>query len=571
MIRATVWLLTLSLLGGCASVPMLMEPMPQPSQSGTSPVPRFEVFEAVLSASGTYQNPFTEVRVTVTFTRPDGRELSVEAFHDGGTTWRARIAPDLVGRWTYRTAASVRTDAGLDGMTGTFECVGSTSKGFIRPDPAVKYWFAFSDGTPFFGIGDTAYGLTSGVTDSQLLSYLDKRSSQGFNFIRLFASGSPFPERRLVPAEESWPWGGTPESPDYDRVNPRYFQRLDRLMGELARRDMYAEVLVFNYYSMPFIAPAERTPAREELWVREVIARLAAYRSVFLWTVTNEYETYPAGKYLYDGASDDDWAKRMGALFGRLDPQGHPATAHNFTFDANGGIGGRFGAGGELAILTHQSWGDATWRKQYLDGNAAGIERAIAVDRVFGKPVINTENGYEWLEAHSNFNQQSVGTDKGRRAAWRVFMAGGAAYAAGFGGTWMGTDEYRWKGDGPLRFRLQDMGLAAQIGHLRSFIDATDYMAMSPAPDCVDEPNLCLAARTREYVAYAPGGGPLVIDLSTEAGRIFAATSYNPRTGRTRKLRAVKGGSVVTFHGARSQDWALRLRALGDTDARPVR
>jgi len=560
LIRTILLLLALSVLGGCAGLPTRTPQEPTASPSGRTP--RFEIFEAVLTGQGAYANPFQDVSVTMTFVAPDGRELKAPAFYDGDSTWRARIAPDMFGTWHYRSTASNPSDSGLHGIVGEFDCVTSAAKGFIGPDPRAPYWFAFSDGSPFYGIGDTAYGLVSGVSDRQLVQYLDERARQGFNFIRIFASGFPLPERRNLSVDDSWPWGGTPEQPDYDRFNPRFFQRLERLVKELARRDMYAEVLIFNYYDRPFVDPSQWTAEREESWARHVISRLAAFRSVFLWTVANEYENYPNGKYRYDGAADDAWAKRMGAMFRRLDPEGHPTTAHNFSFDSDGGIGERFGKGDEISVLSQQEWGEATWRGRYLDGSAVGIERAIQVDRRFDKPVINTENGYEWLSGHADFGQQASGTDKSRRAAWRVFMGGGASYAAGFGGTWRGTDNYHWRGtDKQLRFRLQDMGLGSQIRHLRAFIDRTDFRAMLPVQDTVNAPNLCLAAPGSEYVAYAPGGGSISIDLSTQAGRIFRASSYDPRTGRVRRLPPARGGSVSTFRGPRSHDWVLHLES----------
>ncbi|MBI5385716.1 MAG: DUF4038 domain-containing protein [Verrucomicrobia bacterium] len=67
----------------------------------------------------------------------------------------------------------------------------SASRGFIRVHPENPYIFAHEDGTPFFGLGDTCYGLVSGISDEQRLRYLDTRAGQGFDFVRFFAAGYP--------------------------------------------------------------------------------------------------------------------------------------------------------------------------------------------------------------------------------------------------------------------------------------------------------------------------------------------------------------------------------------------
>ena len=38
-------------------------------------------------------------------------------------------------------------------------------------------------------------------------------------------------------------------------------------------------------------------------------ARYAAFDNVFLWTIANEYETHPDGKYRLDFPGDVEWAK----------------------------------------------------------------------------------------------------------------------------------------------------------------------------------------------------------------------------------------------------------------------
>ena len=60
---------------------------------------------------------------------------------------------------------------------------------------------------------------------------------------------------------------------------------------------MNAELILLNFYFHPMNNPRAWTPRRERAWLRYVIARYAAFPNVFLWTIANEYETHPDGKY----------------------------------------------------------------------------------------------------------------------------------------------------------------------------------------------------------------------------------------------------------------------------------
>jgi dienelactone hydrolase len=566
----------------------------------------YDVFEVALTSSRTYANPFLDVSLKATFTAPSGRTLTAYGFYDGGSTWRVRLAPDEVGEWRYVTQAGDPADDGLHHRSGTFRCVRSSNKGFIRVDPKRRYRFACSDGTPFFTLGDTCSVTCKALSDANRRAYLDARAGKPFNFLRLFTSltfnawtAKPWSEA-IARDADGFPWGGTPQAPDYDRLNPAYFQRYEKILGELRQRDVYAEIIVFNLYEVPFKDPAIWTPAREELWGRYVVSRLSALRTVFLWTVAQEYERHPAGRYSYEPA-DDDWVKRMAKLIRAADPHGHPVTVHPWGKDPQdredlmeaGVIGARFGSGPELDVLSHQhnSYGTATWVSSpapgYWDGPAAGVEKALWADRRYDKPIINTEYGYEWLaDGDVNFNRQTHGTDKCRRAAWRIFTAGGAGLAAGFRGTTLGMDKAEIYYDNQQRFasfQVADSGHAKQLQHLYDFVTLrTGFRDLNPAQMLVGPPNLCLASPGREYVVYAPAGGALSLDLTGTAGS-FSVGWLNPRTGAYEGRAWVEGGTKRVFtspdhigrvEGAspsnRGQDardtgdWVLHLKKVDD-------
>jgi hypothetical protein len=520
-------------------------------------------------------NPFRDASLVGEFTSPGGRLVVTEGFYDphdssaGRDRWRLRFAPDEIGEWRYR----LRGEGVELYREGRLSCIapqGPGGQGPIRVDPRHPYAFAYADGTPFFGLGDTCYGMVNGISDAQRREYLDTRAGQGFNFVRFFASGYPWQRHPSLDPGECWPWGGTPESPQYERLNPRFFHRLERILEELRSRGLRAELLVFNLYLLSAGHGGHQpwdTAERERLWVRHLLARLAALPTVFLWTVANEFECYPDGRYHFDPA-DVRWARRIGALLHEHDPYGHPTTVHPMGI-AGGGLlraqGPLFGEGPELDVLTHQhnSYDTATWVDSpppgYWDGSGAGVDAALRRDRRYGKPVVNTEFGYEWLAGYPNdYNRQLHGTDKCRRTAWRVFMSGGAALAAGFAGTWHGRDA-SFRGT-PAPFVVADQGAARQLGILYDFVSTLPPGHLEPFDGIEGGEALGLAEAGKTYVAYLPLGGQATLDLSGAPGQLRGRW-LNPRSGETGSAFTVPGGRPWPAVAPDGQDWVLRLEA----------
>jgi hypothetical protein len=114
-------------------------------------VPLWGRFETVLVNSNTYENPFTDVALSATFTRPDGTTVDFFGFYDGdgsggqaGNIWKLRFMPDQLGTWSYTSSFS----DGTPGASGTFACTAAgANPGPLRPDPDNPRWFRFADGT----------------------------------------------------------------------------------------------------------------------------------------------------------------------------------------------------------------------------------------------------------------------------------------------------------------------------------------------------------------------------------------------------------------------------------------
>jgi hypothetical protein len=545
---------------------------PVAPESTTVEVPRRYLHEFALQGRAHVANPFRDAALVGEFTSPSGKQVVVEGFYDGDGSWRLRFTPDEEGEWQYR----LRGEGVELSQIGRLRCTAPRGKGFIRIHPDNPHAFAYADGTPFFPMGDTCYGLLddSPITPELRTSYLKTRRAQRFNFVRMSVGHSQV--RAAAEPDTFWPWGGTPEKPDLDRFNPAFFRQLDALLRQMQAEGMNAELLLLNLYRTPFTNPSQWTPERERLWLRHVIARYSAFTNLFLWTISNEYETHPDGKYRLDVPADPEWAKATARLVKQLDPYRHPVTVHPVVsasakssspkgaFDRPWRIGEFFGSDPAMDVLSQQTgqkgegivWDE---ERQCWTGDDIDLVASLRADRRYRKPVLNTENGYEYLRGHPNEKKQVHHTDKVRRTSWRIACAGGY-FAAGFHGTIGHSDAWN-RIDAPnhYTFTIRDEGAATQLALLYDFFTALPFWKLEPFEGVSGNAVVALGDPGNAYVAYLPHGGTARMDLGGHQGA-FSARWFNPRTGQSGEPFTIAGGGVQIVQAPDQNDWVLSLQ-----------
>jgi hypothetical protein len=173
-------------------------------------VGKYEKLELVIEVGRQYPAPFDpcEVEINVLLTSPSGRLLVLPAFsgqdyerqdvQQGGKTtawyyphgtgsWKARFAPMEVGAYTAR--ASLRDRQGeATSASVTFTCVASSRKGFLRAGTKDPRFLEFTEGQPFFAIGQNLAFIGEGqyMTPVKAEQVLGKLAANGANFIRVW-------------------------------------------------------------------------------------------------------------------------------------------------------------------------------------------------------------------------------------------------------------------------------------------------------------------------------------------------------------------------------------------------
>jgi hypothetical protein len=172
-------------------------------------------------------------------------------------------------------------------------------------DPKYPNSFRRQSGKRFFPMGDTAYYLIAQPTNV-IAHFIDVRRAHKFNFIRVMAMADGF-----------WPFGGTSAKPDYTVINENALRKLDWLFDYAAARDLNIELILWGYG----VGGGEglwADQARQDFWVDTSVNRYSGRSNLFIYTIANEFERYPDGKYNFS-AADVDWAKSVAARIRKLD------------------------------------------------------------------------------------------------------------------------------------------------------------------------------------------------------------------------------------------------------------
>jgi hypothetical protein len=312
----------------------------------------------------------------VTFHAPSGQALTIPAFYDGDGIWRVRFNPGEAGAWTFQVQTRP-ADTSLM-QRGEFTVTERAADGFLKATPGDAFGFRFESGKPLFIVGDTTYNLFGAAhCDLPVDAFMERRAAQGFNLLRVRVPVSPFhpPDGYSHwQTKRTWAWGGSEQSPRFDRFNLDYFATVDRVVQKAEDLGLGLEMIMEAWgFEFPFNSRHIFLPEWEELWMRYLIARYDAYNCVYFWTPLNEYEFYPNGDWHYKSVADR-WAIRIARWIKATAPHGHVLSIHNGP--RLPAFAQRFAADPEaIDAVMYQEWGSNDRERGWL---AAGIEEMIA-------------------------------------------------------------------------------------------------------------------------------------------------------------------------------------------------
>ncbi len=539
---------------------------------------RWGILDIVLRSST--QHPWWEFPVTATLTHArSGTQLTMKGCWDGEDRWLIRFTPPLAGKWTYVTASE---DNELNRQQGQIEVRKATAKeiatnanlrGQVRLSDNGRY-FEYADGTPTFILGDTLWAantLRCGLgenEDGPFFQYLDDRQSKGFTAVLMeYMRGFGDTDTEVAGQRNE---GGYPfHDNEVQRLNPSYFQSLDRRMQAIHNRGLLMAI------STTWFAKRHNCFFDRE-WAPRISAYLAVRYGAFnsLWSLTGEYQ------YVFrDCKWTADDINAIGNTVQQHNPYHHPLSIH-----PGGGTKWKPPHNVQSSKpFQNSGWLDHHWLQT---GQSIDRIRYITIrcreNRALKpvRPVFCSESYYEILPS-----VDPNGAYHARLQAWSAFLNGAAGYGYGAFGVWQFFDPEDPNGEtgkltrreAPWRQALQYEG-STQLQHLSKFLASHDWWRIEPANKLITlngQPNTnpteddltppqCGTAGGQFYVVYVPRG-----NATRELQLTIAPTAYqtywlNPRSGKKIPFHAAIPSGVGRWKlpprpEPADEDWVLAV------------
>jgi hypothetical protein len=497
----------------------------------------WEKVEITLTSRNAYKNPYTEMTVWLDLKGP-GFDKRCYGFWDGGNTFRVRITATVPGKWTWKSG-SQPSDPGLEGKSGSFTAIAWTEtqkaenpsrRGMIQPS-ANGHAFQYADGTPYFLIGDTWWAtptfrfrwrdddtIRQMGPEAGFKEYVAYRHKQEYNCVAILAAlpnwNNDDQPPRLITGDgiiirSGWAQAGTKSAksmndeaghrafmfpgkvpgfesyfPDVDRIDPAYFQSLDRKIDylnaqgfvpfiEVARRDIGQAWK--KYYSWP------------DSYVRYIQYIWSRYQSnICLFSPIHfdyDRETIPA----------NDWNAAANKV---IEKYGHSPF---------GTLAGTNPTGSSL-----KNWGHidkAKWLGFHQIGNLRNHDSFSLLTDIYKTdppvPGINGEPYYDGMENAEGGSPEAA--EWCRSAMYGSVLSGGLGghiYGAGGwnGGVWSGEVEEASRY--PM-WKVFQWPSGDQMRHLKTFIlsEGQKYQELVPCTERI-QPNQSAGPRVTTGWAY---------------------------------------------------------------------
>jgi hypothetical protein len=567
-------------------------------------------------------NPFTDYAFNVTFTHESGSpEYTVPGYFaaDGGaaesgasagTVWRAHLAPDKPGKWSYAVsffhgpnAATYRGGrplAPFHDVKGSFVVAPSDK---AAPDFRARGRLAYTgerylqfagDGSTFFKAGPDApetllaYVDFDNTIDRKInvplktwaphledwrpgdptwhgdkgkgligaLNYLAAKGVNSFSFLTYNAGGD---------GDNVWPFV---ERNDKFRYDVSKLAQWDIVFAHAQRLGLHLHFKLQETENddhragggrsprvIPTAMDAGETGPERRLYLREMVARFGHHLALN-WNFGEENtQTYAEQVAMFD-------------YLASIDPYGHHRVIHTYPAQQDRVYNPLLGDQSNLTGISAQNeWNQTHARTlQWLEASAAaGRQWVVANDEQnpadFGVP---PDPGYQGFDGIAGTDDRLYDLHDIRKyTLWGNLMAGGAGVEYYFGYRLIENDlnaeDFRSRDRSWDFCRIAINFLKTEQIPLTRMQNADELVGTRPG----DNGNWCLAAPGELYLIYLPEGGEVILDLTGDAAT-FEVTWHNPRVEEVpRAGGTITGGGPTALGPApmdATEDWAIVLR-----------
>jgi hypothetical protein len=495
-----------------AGAAVLLSGLAAVAEAGIMTVQQWGRFELSLTNRRKYSDPYRDVVLRATFTRPDRKKLTFWGFHDAGAVWRLRFMPDAPGTWIY----SADFSDGQRGASGVFRCVRSEIPGMIRRDRTNPAWFGFRGGRHVLvrslHVGDRFFA--SNWPAARRKAFLDWAQRQGYNMLSV---ASHYLNRSQRGRGAGW------DTPDLWPLKAGEWREIEAILHDLSER----RIMIYpfaGFFGQGSDFPTDRRG--QELYVRYALARIGPYWNVLFNVAGPEPLVKPRA---FRGAMGRADINRLGRLIARLDPFGHLLGVHN-------------GSGGDP--FRDERWTSFVTLQGGKGADLKKVRAFIAANRTAGKPTYCQEVFWP-----GNVHHARLGDEEIRKKAFVLLLSGATINFADMNGN--SSSGFSGSMDPAERVqRRHDI-----MKEVWDFFETVPFYEATPRQDLVSR-GTCLARPGQWYLVYLDTGGAVDVKLS---GGAYDVQWINARDTSDRR----PGPQTRTGKGLRSppggDDWLLKI------------
>jgi hypothetical protein len=435
----------------------------------------------------------------------------------------------------------------------SFSSLGAAALPAIRVSDNHRY-FVKADGTPFFWLGDTAWGIFNHPTPDEVDVYLNDRASKGFTVIQGVIALWDYRNRTNPDGQLPFVNG------ELGQINEAFYKNADAILDKVEAHGMYMAILPFWNKNFPPAVRGEENQQKMKAY-HKFLAQRYAKRNVF-WILGGD---------------------ASGALQGIV-----PYT----DLMAEGLLEGAKAAGVDKILISYHPTGrqsSSFWfhERPWLDFDSIQSGHFIQTTnfRLVGddfaktpvKPTLDMEPGYENIPnnlVRNNPDAPRIKAEDIRRSAYLAVFAGAAGHTYGNGEVYefwspeKGVEPPAWSAKLPFRESLKLPG-SGQLQYLRYLIESRPPLLRQPdqsiivgqVSDRATERTCAMRASDGSYAfVYAQQGKPVTVDLGKISGTAIKAWWYDPRMGKAQVIEGVTKAPTREFTPpAGGEDWVLVL------------
>ena len=411
-------------------------------------------------------------------------------------------------------------------------------------------YLEYTDGTPFFYLGDTAWELFHRLNREEADRYLTNRAAKGFTVIQAVVLA------QLNGLTDPNPYGAVPlADKDPARPNEDYFKHVDYIVNKANEVGLTMGMLP-SWGSYWKAGSGIFTPENAKVYGRFLGRR---YRDKgLIWVLGGDANI----------RNDTERATVTALAQGLREGDGG---AHLITYHPRGP--------GLSSDYFHQAdWLDFN---MFQSSHAArDHDNGLFTEHDYllspPKPTLDGEPRYETL-AVGFYNRDATATLRFdaydvRQAAYWSLLAGACGHTYGHNSIWQmwqpGRTSIIWA-NGPWHESLDHPG-AFQMGLIRKLFESRPFTKLEPAPSIIADGPDTGGAKVRAALAsdgslafiYSPRGQQFMVNLGAIRAPRVAATWFDPRYGIAEPLHTGDNVGFQTFvppTSGRGCDWVLVL------------